>query len=703
MEMEKMKLNILDKTMKNIGFIGRPELNEFIFENNIIDILKFKQKTVINEYLKAIIAPDYSDYFIDIIKYASFQDEDNNKYCIIFLDSKLMYNYSKNLDILRKNFLYDEYFIPVSGSSEKLYIYSKIKKIKYNYNIELSSNLSQNTDIQIESFFSDTMIKKISDYIIDNFGKKIQEILIKNMKKDSKVIKSTIENRINFIINNPKAINDFENQYLIEKMKEILESYTIPKVELEKNSGGRHLKEIREFDEKYLYDNFQEHDLSKDDILFLLNLLINTDNKKENIINQLELCYNILLFNLLIEKKEYDKIKELIYYSLNIKDFSNKTISQLFLIKLFDDKDIIKNLYFNLNNRNIKEFDKYNKEYDSLKSLENDIDNILKIFAPFCIPFKKVKYLSEEYISSIGNKSEKISAYLEGFNLEEEIKNIILRENENIVPLRNLYYILLKNNITFIEFDLICLVKDNEILKFHDTLFDRVSSLYNINFLGKLEDILGLSLIFFEIKISQHSNQGDAKHLIEKVDFLYPLFKKFLLQYYNTDIEKCKIYFIHIFDTKFNSNFFVSTKISDLRLKLKYLNKNKGNQCKLIFSYVEKNVGQYNIRKLTKDIKNLKGEILNLKDEISKRKEKKNDRMEKFELEILNLKNELSKRKEKKNDHTEKFELEILNLKKELDDQEKRHQTEINQLKEQIKKLMKSQNLSGKPKNLENK
>ena len=72
MEMEKMKLNILDKTMKNIGFIGRPELNEFIFENNIIDILKFKQKTVINEYLKAIIAPDYSDYFIDIIKYASF-------------------------------------------------------------------------------------------------------------------------------------------------------------------------------------------------------------------------------------------------------------------------------------------------------------------------------------------------------------------------------------------------------------------------------------------------------------------------------------------------------------------------------------------------------------------------------------------------------------------------------------------------------
>ena len=687
MEMEKMKLNILDKTMKNIGFIGRPELNEFIFENNIIDILKFKQKTVINEYLKAIIAPDYSDYFIDIIKYASFQDEDNNKYCIIFLDSKLMYNYSKNLDILRKNFLYDEYFIPVSGSSEKLYIYSKIKKIKYNYNIELSSNLSQNTDIQIESFFSDTMIKKISDYIIDNFAKKIQEILIKNMKKDSKVIKCTIENRINFIIDNPKAINDFENKYLIEKMKEILESYTIPKVELEKNSGGRHLKEIREFDEKYLYDNFQEHDLSKDDILFLLNLLINTDNKKENIINQLELCYNILLFNLLIEKKEYDKIKELIYYSLNIKDFSNKTISQLFLIKLFDDKDIIKNLYFNLNNRNIKEFDKYNKEYDSLKSLENDIDNILKIFAPFCIPFKKVKYLSEEYISSIGNKSEKVSDYLEGFNLEEEIKNIILRENENIVPLRNLYYILLKNNITFIEFDLICLVKDNEILKFHDTLFDRVSSLYNINFLGKLEDILGLSLIFFEIKISQHSNQGDAKHLIEKVDFLYPLFKKFLLQYYNTDIEKCKIYFIHVFDYKFNSNYFVSTKISDLRLKLKYLNKNKGNQCKLIFSYVEKNVGQYNIRKLTKDIKNLKGEILNLKDEISKRKEKEkeNARMKKFELEILNLKNELSKRKEKKND------------------QEKRHQTEINQLKEQIKKLMKSQNLSGKPKNLENK
>ena len=694
-------MNLFDKNMKYVGLIDRPQLDKFVADNKIIEILNLnekKEKNVINEYLKAVIAPDFKDNFKYQIKYALFKDEKNIENCIIFLDTELMNDYLKNLETLRNNLLYDDYSIPVSYLSEKSYKSSKSNKIKYNYNIELSSNVTQNTDIQIESFISDEMKGKIIDNISDNFKKKIQKTLIENFMKESKAIKDEIEYRINFIIDNPKIINDLGREHLDDILKKLLKDYPIPKQELEKNGQKRQLKEIKGFDENYLNDNIEKYDLSNEDKLFLLNLLINTDKKKENIINKLELCYNILLFNLLIEKNEYDKIKELIYCALNINDYSNKEISKFYLIKLFDDKNIIKNLYFNLKNRNTQELDNYNIEYDTFESLENDIDNILKIFAPFCIPFKKVKYLLEEYISSINNKSEKVSDYLEGFNLEEEIKNIILRENENIVPLRNLYYILLKNNYTFIEFDFICLVKENEILKFNNTLFDRVSSLYNINFLDKLGDINGLSLIFFEIKTTQHSNKGVAKHLIEKVDFLYPLFKKCLLQDYKTDIEKCNIYFIHVFDSKFNSNSFVSTKISDLRLNLKNLNQNKGKQCKLIFSHVETNVGQYSIRMLTKDINNLKGELDNLKNELANKKEKenKNDHMAKYELEILNLKNELQNQKENENAH-------VLKLNQQMEEQEKRHQKEISQLKEQIKNLMNTQNLSGEPKNLENK
>ena len=214
---------------------------------------------------------------------------------------------------------------------------------------------------------------------------------------------------------------------------------------------------------------------------------------------------------------------------------------------------------------------------------------------------------------------------------------------------------------------MICLVKDNETLKFNKTLFDRVSRIYNFNFLDKIDDIPGLSLIFFEIKTTQHSNQTVAKHLIQKVDFLYPLFKQCLLKYHNIDIEKCKFYFIHIFDSKFNYNSFVSTKISDLKLKLKYLNKSQNNQSKLIFSHVETNVGQYNIRMLTKDINNLKEDISNLKNKLEIQKGNHQD-------EILNLTNKINNQ-----------------------------QQEISQLQEQIKELMNLKNLSEKPENLDNK
>ena len=106
--------------------------------------------------------------------------------------------------------------------------------------------------------------------------------------------------------------------------------------------------------------------LSKDSYLTLLNLLINTDDKSESIIDRLELCYNIYIFNKLL-KNNYKDIHTI------IKDFitKNASISQNKILNFYCIKFIEKE-------------DELNKIYSTKKSedasiLSNNIDNINSI------------------------------------------------------------------------------------------------------------------------------------------------------------------------------------------------------------------------------------------------------------------------------------------------------------------------------------
>ena len=139
----------------------------------------------------------------------------------------------------------------------------------------------------------------------------------------------------------------------------------------------------------------------------------------------------------------------------------------------------------------------------------------------------------------MNKKTEKVFNYLDGYCLEDEIKNIISMENEQIIQLPNLYYIFLNDDITFIEFDLICLIKENKTLNFNKSIFDRVSYMRNLKLFDIIDNIKGLSLIFFDIKSSQHFIGVNVKHLIEKLNFLYPLFRQYLEEKYTIE----KIYY----------------------------------------------------------------------------------------------------------------------------------------------------------------
>ena len=643
-------MNIFDKSIKSVEFVERSIINNFISKNNICALIKAKPSNQIYDYLSTIIDVDYINSK-DEINYSSFKIENNDRNYIIFLNTELMEAYTKNLEILKKNLLINKYSIPVSYISEQSNISSKSKKskekdgnynrIKYNYKIDLSDS-SQKTNIQIESFISDEKKKLIEKKIIENFNEDYKTIIINNIIDDSKKIKLAMENRINNLNKNHLSsqtkenaelneiqINDHKkekeigkNQTSDEKTKEIeiiIKNETISQSKNESNNA----KEIIEFDEDYLSDNFVELNLNDEEILFLLNLFFNTDTKNENLINIFELCYNILIFNLIIEKDKYNKVRDLVNNSIKNYDFSKYKISDFYLLKVLDDKSDIKNIYFNMNKIDIKELNKYNEKIDSIQGLKAGLDKILNTFSPFCLLYKKVEYLLEDYFNSFNKKSEKVSDYLDGYCLEEEIKNIITMENESIIQLPNIYYIFLNLDINFIEFDLICLVKQNEKLNFNKSIFDRVSYVHNLKILDHIDDIEGLSLVFFEIKNSQQSTKGIAKHLIEKVNFLYPLLKEYLKIKYNTKIEACEIYFVYVFDSKFNPNTFATPNINEIKSNIKNLNIT--NKCKLIYIHGETNVGQYNNKKLKKEINEHKNKINELNVETQAQKNKINE------------------------------------------------------------------------------
>ena len=182
-------------------------------------------------------------------------------------------------------------------------------------------------------------------------------------------------------------------------------------------------------------------------------------------------------------------------------------------------------------------------------------------------------------------------------------------DNNEISRLPNLYYII-NDDLSFIEFDLICLVKKNEKLVLNKGIFDRVSNINNLKLLDNIENINELSLIFFEIKNAQRTPGKIIEKLIEKVNFLYPLFEKYLFDKYNIQINDYKLYFAYIFDSKFNAYQFGMPNIGDMKTKVNLNNiKNNKNDIKIIYIHAETNIGQYNALGLKNEIINLNKKI----------------------------------------------------------------------------------------------
>ena len=446
------------ENIKNVQLIQKQIDNDFIVQNNIQSLIDNKKPNIIYQYLEEIIKYNYPIDALDKISLASFdydkKDEKDNiniknetdKNYIIFLNSELMEEYIKNFEFLKKNLLLDNYSIPTSQTNKTSINIKKeyelnYNKIKYNYEINLS-NSSQNTNVKIESFISDEKKQQIIEQIINNFNfEQGEEMFEKVIKNDFRKIKSTILSRINDLIKGKQIKDDELFNNFINSDRSIVEK-----------------KNLKEFDKKWLIEKISDTKLKNDDIKFLLELFFNTNKIGQETINYFELCYNIILFNLIIENDKYNKIKDVMDNSVQKYNIAEIKIYDLYFLKVFDDKNIIENIYFNENKKLIQNIKNNKIKIDSIQCLTNNLDDILDKFGPFSISYKIIEFLLEEFFKNANKKSEDVSNYLDGFSLEYYIKNIITMDNNKIIRLPNLYYII-NDDLSFIEFDLICLVK----------------------------------------------------------------------------------------------------------------------------------------------------------------------------------------------------------------------------------------------------
>ena len=278
-----------NQEIEDVKIVDRSFINEYFQQKDNDICLKSKPKNPIYNYLNSISPSDCSE---ENIVYASFRvkedakehEKDDNKekekknnYFII-VDTELVKNYNKNLDDLKRNLLIDNYSIPVSfkttssTKSNKLPEQIVVNKIKYDYNINLSDS-SKNTKIQIESFIPFETKEKIKNEIMQKYPFIINKMILQSFNRD-------IKDKKNSIVSIIKQINE-EN----EKNPEYNQDDYISQITLDFDNYSINFKE----------DN--SSNLSKDCCLTLFNLLINTDKKSEYIIDRLELCYNIYIFN----------------------------------------------------------------------------------------------------------------------------------------------------------------------------------------------------------------------------------------------------------------------------------------------------------------------------------------------------------------------------------------------------------------------
>jgi len=663
------------ENIKDVQLIQKQIDNNFIVQNNIQSLVDNKKHNLIYQYLNEIIKFNYPIDKLNEIMLASFnydKKQETNKNYIIFLNSELMEEYTKNLEFLKTNLLSDNYSIPTSQTNTssrniKRGYEQNYNKINYNYDINLS-NSSQNTNVKIESFISDKKKQQIINKIINNFkyinGEDIFEKVIKN---DCRKIASTILSRVNDII----KCKQFKDDDLFNNFTNSVQSI-----------GGKNNQ--KNFDKNWLIEKLSHTKYNSDDIEFLLELFFNTNKIGQETINYFELCYNIILFNLIIENDKYNKIKDVMDNSVQKYNIAEIKIYDLYFLKVFNNKNIIENIYFNENKKLIQNIKNNKIKIDSIQCLTNNLDDILDKFGPFSISYKIIEFLLEEFFKNANKKSEDVSNYLDGFSLEYYIKNIITMDNNKIIRLPNLYYII-NTDLNFVEFDLICLVKNNEKLVLNKGIFDRVSNINNLKLLDNVENINELSLIFFEIKNSQRTPGKIIENLIDKANFLYPLFEKYLFNKYKIQINDYKLYFVYIFDSKFNAYQFGIPKISDIKKKVNLNNiKNNKNDIKIIYIHAETNVGQYNAQGLKNEINNLNKAIEAQEKKYQENLNKAIKSQEKKYQENLNkaIKDQEKKYQENLNNQEKKYQ-EILNNQEKkhqenLNNQEKKHQENLN-------------------------
>ncbi len=664
--------------IEDVKIVDRSFINEYFQQKDNDICLKSKPKNPIYNYLNSISPSDCSE---ENIVYASFRvkedvkehEKDDNKekekknnYFII-VDTELVKDYNKNLDDLKRNLLIDNYSIPVSfkttssTKSNKLPEQIVVNKIKYDYNINLSDS-SKNTKIQIESFIPFETKEKIKNEIMQKYPFIINKTILQSFNRD-------IKDKKNSIVSIIKQINE-EN----EKNPEYNQDDYISQITLDFDNYSINFKE----------DN--SSNLSKDCCLTLFNLLINTDKKSEYIIDRLELCYNIYIFNKILNNK-YKEIHPIIKDRVTKNAvISQNKISNFYFIKFIENEEHINKLYFKSKNADDSILSTYNDNINSIQSLENNIDNIINLFGPYCIAFKKIEYILSEYIESLNNKSEKVSDYLDGLCFEDEVKNIIHIENPKIINIPNIYYILEYKEINFCEFDFVCLLQDNEILNLNKTTFDRVVNLHNLKFLENDINIQGLALIFFEIKSKEHSSENIIKRLIIKVNFIYPLMKLYLYQKYNINIDECVLYFCQVFDSKFNPKSFVIPNINKILSSISNIKIKIQNECKVLFIHGDTNIGQINIIKLNDEVNKLNKKINVLTNAL-------NQNPQGTEIEII--KNQLKKEmedklliKEMEDNFRKEMEDKLLIKEKEMEDKFRREMEEQKQKILRLEKMM---------------
>ena len=143
-------------------------------------------------------------------------------------------------------------------------------------------------------------------------------------------------------------------------------------------------------------------------IKFLLELFFNTNKMGQETINYFELCYNIFLFNLIIDNDKYNKIKDVMDNSVGNSGFGKNKIYDLYFLKVFDDKNIIENIYFNGNKQLIDNIKKNKIKIDTIQNLTNNLDSILDIFGPFSLSYKIIEYLLEDFFKNANKKSEDV-------------------------------------------------------------------------------------------------------------------------------------------------------------------------------------------------------------------------------------------------------------------------------------------------------